>query len=188
MPYCHKHHYIAKGKCASVTKIYSFMLMVTVFILGASIRVCAPCRTRQSLRLLHRCYAHYTPPTIVVLFVHHDTYAFVLCTYHRFASSLFFLLRSFFERSPGILCFDSVFFTIPCIFWHYPRHRKLCCILYNNSLILSSLTANLMCYLLQHHLRPLSSPITQQKHRVSASSRSKLAKNRCYSTLFLSHL
>ena len=150
--------------------------------------VCAPCRTRQSLRLLHRCYAHYTPPTIVVLFVHHDTYAFVLCTYHRFASSLFFLLRSFFERSPGILCFDSVFFTIPCIFWHYPRHRKLCCILYNNSLILSSLTANLMCYLLQHHLRPLSSPITQQKHRVSASSRSKLAKNRCYSTLFLSHL
>ena len=85
MPYCYKRYYIAKVKCASVTKIYSFMLMVTVFILGASIRVCAPFRTRQSLRLLHRCYAHYTPPAIVVLFVHHDTYAFVLCTCHRFA-------------------------------------------------------------------------------------------------------
>jgi len=145
MPYCHKRYYIAKGKYASVTKICSFMLMITVFILGASIRVCAPCRTRQSLLLLHRCYAHYTPPAIVVLFVHHDTYTFVLCTCHRFASSLFFLPRSFFERSPGIPCSYSVFFTMPCIFWHYPRHRKLCCILYNNSSILSSLTVSLMC-------------------------------------------
>ena len=85
MPYCHKRYYIAKGKCASVTKICSFMLMVTVFILGASIRARAPCRTRQSLSLLHRCYVHYTPLAIMVLFVHHDTYAFVLCTYHRFA-------------------------------------------------------------------------------------------------------
>lgn len=72
MPYCHKRYYIAKGKCASVTEICSFMLMVTVFILGASIPVCAPCRTRQSLRLLHRCYAHYTLSAIVVLFVHHE--------------------------------------------------------------------------------------------------------------------
>lgn len=85
MPYCHKRYYIAKGKCASVTEICSFMLMLIVLILGASIRVCTPCRPRQSLRLLHRCYAHYTPPAIVVLFVHHDTYTFMLCTYHRFA-------------------------------------------------------------------------------------------------------
>lgn len=145
MPYCHKRYYIAKGKYASVTKIYSLMLMITVFILGASIRVCAPCRTRQSLRLLHRCYAHYTPSAIVVLFVHHHTSSFMLCLYHRFIQSLCFLRRSYSERSPGILCFYSVFFTMPCIFWHYPRHRKLCCILYNNSSILSSLTANLMC-------------------------------------------
>ena len=124
---------------------YSFMLMVTVFILGASIRVCAPCRTRQSLCLLHRCYAHYTPSAIVVLFVHHDTSSFMLCLYHRFIQSLYFLLRSYFERSPGILCFYSVFFTIPCIFWHHLRRRELCRILYNDISILSSLTANLMC-------------------------------------------
>ena len=130
--YCHKRYYIAKGKCASVTKIYSLMLMITVFILGASIRVCAPCRTRQSLRLLHRCYAHYTPSAIVVLFVHHHTSSFMLCLYHRFIQSLYFLRRSYFERSPGILCFYSVFFTIPCIFWHHPHHNELCCILYNN--------------------------------------------------------
>lgn len=80
MPYCHKRYYIAKGKCASVTEIYSFMLMVTMFILGASIRVRAPYRTRQSLILLHRCYAHYIPLTIVVLFVHHDTTP--LCCVH----------------------------------------------------------------------------------------------------------
>lgn len=80
MPYCHKRYYIAKSKCASVTKIYSLMLMVTVFILGVSICVRAPCCTRQSLILLHRCYAHYIPLTIVVLFVHHDTTP--LCCVH----------------------------------------------------------------------------------------------------------
>lgn len=52
---------------------------------------------------------------------------------------------------------------MPCIFWHDFRHRELCCILYNNSLILSILTVSRMCYLLQHHLHPLSFPITQQK-------------------------
>lgn len=51
-----------------------------MFILGASIRVRAPYRTRQSLILLHRCYAHYIPLTIVVLFVHHDTTP--LCCVH----------------------------------------------------------------------------------------------------------
>lgn len=85
MPYCHKRHYITKGKCASVTEICSFMLMVAVFILGVSIRVRAPCRTKRSLSISHRCYAHYTLLAIVVLFVHHYTYAFVLCTCHRFA-------------------------------------------------------------------------------------------------------
>ena len=173
MPYCHKRYYIAKDKCAFVTKICSFMLMVIVFILGVSIRVRAPCRTKRSLSISHRCCAHYIPLAIMVLFVHHDTYAFVLCTYHRFASSLFFLLRSFFERSPGILCLYSVFFTMPCIFWHYFRRREFCCILYNNSLILSILTVSRMCYLLQHHLHPLSFPITQQKNTECPQARTQ---------------
>lgn len=149
------------------------MLMVIVFILGVSIRVRAPCRTKRSLSISHRCCAHYIPLAIMVLFVHHDTYAFVLCTYHRFASSLFFLLRSFFERSPGILCLYSVFFTMPCIFWHYFRRREFCCILYNNSLILSILTVSRMCYLLQHHLHPLSFPITQQKNTECPQARTQ---------------
>ena len=85
MPYCHKRYYIAKGKCASVTEICSFMLMVTVFILGVSIHVRAPCRTKRSLSISHRCCAHYIPLAIMVLFVHCYIYAFVLCTYHRFA-------------------------------------------------------------------------------------------------------
>lgn len=85
MPYCHKRYYIAKGKCASVTEICSFMLMVTVFILGVGIRVRAPCRTRQSLILPHRCGTHYSLLAIMMLFVHRYAYALVLCIYHRFA-------------------------------------------------------------------------------------------------------
>ena len=176
MPYCHKRYYIAKGKCASVTKICSFTLMVIAFTWHVSSHALAVHHTKHSLSLPHRCCVHYITLVALMLFVHHYANSFMLCLYHRFIHLLYSLLRSYFERSLGILCFYSVFFTMPCIFWHYPRHRKPCCILYNNSLILSSLTANLMCYLLQHHLRPLSSPITQQKHRVSASSRSKLAK------------
>ena len=85
MPYCHKRYYITKGKCPSVTEICSFMLMVNAFILGVSIRVRAPCRTEQPLSLSHRCRTHYISLTIAVLFIHHYTYAFVLCTCHRFA-------------------------------------------------------------------------------------------------------
>ena len=145
MPYCHKRYYIAKGKCAFVTKICSLMLMVTVFILGASIRVCAPCRTRQSLLLLHRCYAHYTSLAIVVLFVHHDTTP--LCCVHVIV--LPNRCASYYAHSSNVRLIFPVhilyFFTMPCIFWHYPRHRGFCCIIYNNISILSSLTANLMC-------------------------------------------
>ena len=85
MPYCHKRHYITKGKCASVTEICSFMLMVNAFILSVSIRVRVSCRTRRSLSLPHRCGTHYSLLVIVMLFVHRYAYAFVLCTYHRFA-------------------------------------------------------------------------------------------------------
>lgn len=164
------------------------MLMVIAFTWHMSSLALTTHRTKHLLILPHRCCVHYSPLVILLSFVHHHASSFMLCWNHRFAQLLYFLRRSYSERSPGILCFYSVFFTISCIFWHYPRHRKLCCILYNNSTILSSLTANLMCYLLQHHLRPLSSPITQQKHIVSASSRSKLAKNRHFSMLFLLHI
>ena len=145
MPYCHKRYYIAKGKYASVTKICSFMLMVVVFTQHVRSLALAAHHTKQSLILAHRCCVHYIFLAALLLFVHHYVYSFMLCLYHRFIQSLCFLRRSYSERSPGILCFYSVFFTMPCIFWHYPRHRKLCCILYNNSSILSSLTANLMC-------------------------------------------
>lgn len=145
MPYCHKRYYIAKGKCVSVTEICSFMLMVTVFILGVSIRVRAPCRTKRSLSISHRCCNRYNVPYFMMLFSHHRATLFLLCVDHHFTQSLCFVRRSYFERSQDILCLYSVFFTMPCIFWHYFHHREFCCILYNNSLILSSLTANLMC-------------------------------------------
>ena len=145
MPYCHKRYYIAKGNCASVTKICSFTLMVIVFTLYVSSHTLAAHRAKLSLSLTHRCRVHYSPLVILLLFVHHHTSSFMLCLCHRFTQLLCFLLRSYFERSPCILCLYSVFFTIPCIFWHHPRRRELCCILYNNSSILSSLTANLMC-------------------------------------------
>lgn len=164
------------------------MLMVIVYTRHVSSLALAAHHTKQSLSLAHRCCVHYVSLVALLLFIHHYTYSFMLCSYHRFAQLLYFLRRSYFERSLGILCFYSVFFTIPCIFWHHHCCRELCCILYNNSLILSSLTANLMCYLLQHHLRSLSSPITQQKYRVSASSRSNRAKNRHFSMLFLLHI
>ena len=145
MLYCHKHYYIAKGKCSSVTKICSFTLMVIAFTWHVSSHALAVHRTKQSLSLEHRCCDHYTTSVALLLFIHHYADSFMLYWDHRFAQLMYFLRRSYFERSPGILCSYSVFFTMPCIFWHYPRHRKLCCILYNNSLILSSLTANLMC-------------------------------------------
>lgn len=93
----------------------------------------------------------------------------MLCWNHRFAQLLYFLRRSYFERSPGILCFYSVFFTMPCIFWHHPRCREPCCILYNNISTLSSLTTSLLCWLLQHYLYPFSctyhSVKTQHAHK-----------------------
>ena len=80
------------------------------------------------------------------------------------------------------------FFTMPCIFWHDFRHRELCCILYNNILVLSSLTVSLMCWLLQHYLYPFSytyhSVKTQRAHKLVF----KIGKNRLYYALFLSHL
>ena len=64
----------------------------------------------------------------------------------------------------------SVFFTIPCIFWHHPRCRELCCILHNNISILSRLTTSLMWWLLQHYLHPFSctyhSVKTQLTHKL----------------------
>ncbi len=162
--------------------------MVTVFILGVSIRVRAPCRTKQSLSLAHRCCAHYILLAALMLFVHHYAYSFLLCSYHRFAQLLYFLRRSYSERSPGILCFCSVFFTMPCIFRHHPRCRELCCILYNNISILSSLTTRLMYWLLQHYVCPFScayhSAKTQRAHKLVL----KIGKNRLYSTLFLLHI
>lgn len=121
------------------------MLMAIAFTWHISSHALAAHRTKHSLSLTHRCCVHYILLAALLLFIHHYVCSFMLCLYHRFARLLYFLRRSYFERSPGILCFYSVFFTIPCIFWHHPRHRKLCCILYNNSSILSSLTVNLMC-------------------------------------------
>ncbi len=188
MPYCHKRYYIAKGKCSSVTKICSFMLMAIVSTQHVSSLALTAHHTKQSLSLAHRCCVHYVSLVALLLFIHHYTYSFMLCSYHRFAQSLYFLRRSYFERSPGILCFYSVFFTMPCIFWHHPRCRELCCILYNNISTLSSLTTSLVCWLLQHYLCPFSytyhSVKTQRAHKPVL----KIGKNRLYSTLFLSHL
>ncbi len=156
MPYCHKRYYIAKGKYASVTKICSFMLMVVVFTQHVRSLALAAHHTKQSLSLPHRCCDNYILLVVLLLFVHHYAYCFMLCLYHRFARLLYFLRRSYFERSLGILCFYSVFFTIPCIFWHHPRRRELCCILHNNILMLSSLTVSLMCWLLQHYVYSFS--------------------------------
>lgn len=163
--------------------------MVIVSTRHVSSRALAAHHTKQSLSLAHRCCAHYSPLVILLLFVHHHTSSFMLCSYHRFAQLLYFLRRSYFERSPGILCFYSVFFTIPCIFWYHPHCRELCCIIHNNISILSSLTTSLMCWLLQHYLHPFSytHPLAK-KHSAPISLCSKLAKNRLYSTLFLSHL
>lgn len=173
MPYCHKRYYIAKGKCASVTEIYSFMLMVTMFILGASIRVRAPYRTRQSLILLHRCYAHYIPLTIVVLFVHHDTTP--LCCVHVIV--LPNRCASYYAHSSNVrpvfpvhilyflqclVYFGSIFVTesfvafSTIIAWSYRAWQQTLCVSYYNIIYVLFL--------------PL---FTQQKHRVSASSRSK---------------
>ena len=125
---------------------------------------------------------------VLLLFIHHHASSLMLCWDHRFAQLLYFLRRSYYERSPGILCFYSVFFTIPCIFWYHPHCRELCCILHNNISILSSLTTSLMCWLLQHYLYPFSrtyhSAKTQRAHKLVL----KIGKNRLYSTLFLSHL
>lgn len=143
---------------------------------------------KQSLILTHRCCVHYIFLAALLLFVHHYVYSFMLYLGHRFAQLLYFLRRSYFERSPCILCFYSVFFTMPCIFWHHLRRRELCCILYNNISTLSSLTTSLMCWLLQHYLCPFSykyhSAKTQRAHKLVL----KIGKNRLYSTLFLSHL
>lgn len=139
-----------------ITKICSFMLMVTVFTQHVRSLALATHHTKQSLSLAHRCCVHYILLVALMLFIHHHTSSFMLCWYHRFAQLLYSLLRSYFERSLGILCFYSVFFTIPCIFWHHPRRRELCCILHNNISILSSLTTILMCWLLQHYLYSFS--------------------------------
>jgi len=93
--------------------------------------------TKHLLILAHRCCVHYIFLAALLLFVHHYVYSFMLYWGHRFAQLLYFLRRSYSERSLGILCFDSVFFTIPCLFWHHPRRRELCCILHNNISILS---------------------------------------------------
>ena len=144
--------------------------------------------TKQSLSLAHRCCVHYILLVALLLFVHHHTSSFMLCLYHRFIHLLYFLRRSYFERSACILCFYSVFFTIPCIFWHHPHRKELCCILHNNIPILSSLTTSLVCWLLQHYVCPFScayhSAKTQSAHKLVL----KIGKNRLYSTLFLSHL
>ena len=144
MPYCHKCHYIAKGKWLFVTKICSFMLMVIVSTRHVSSHALAAHHTKQSLSLPHRCCVLYSPLVVLLLFVHRYAYSFMLCLYHRVIQLLYFLRRSYSERSPGIPCLDSVFFTIPCMFWHHPHRKELCCILYNNTLVLSSLTVRHM--------------------------------------------
>ena len=130
------------------------MLMVIVFTWHVRSFALAAHHVKHSLSLPHRCCVHYTPLVVLLLFVHRYAYSFMLCSYHRFAQLLYSLLRSYFERSQDILCFYSVFFTMPCIFWHCPRRRGFCCILYNNISILSSLTTRLACWLLQHYLYP----------------------------------
>lgn len=116
IPCCHKHYYIAQGKCSSVTKICSFMLMAIAFTWHISSHALAAHHIKQSLILAHRCCVHYIFLAALLLFVHHYVYSFMLCWDHRFAQLLYFLRRSYFERSLDILCFYSVFFTIPCIF------------------------------------------------------------------------
>lgn len=153
------------------------MLMAIVSTQHVSSLALTAHHTKQSLSLAHRCCVHYVSLVALLLFIHHYTYSFMLCSYHRFAQSLYFLRRSYFERSPGILCFSSVFFTIPCIFWHCPRRRGICCILHNNISILSSLTTSLMCWLLQHYLHPFFSHVPfSKKHSAPISLCSKLAK------------
>ncbi len=150
--------------------------MVIVFTWHVRSFALAAHHVKHSLSLPHRCCVHYTPLVALLLFIHHYTYSFMLCSYHRFAQLLYFLRRSYFERSPSILCFFSVFFTIPCIFWHHPRRRELCCILHNNISILSSLTTSLMCWLLQHYLYPFLHVPFSKKHSAPISLCSKLAK------------
>ena len=128
-----------------ITKICSFMLMVIVFTQHVRSLALTAHHTKQSLSLAHRCCNRYNVPYFMMLFSHHRATLFLLCVGHHFTQSLCFVRRSYFERSQDILCLYSVFFTMPCIFWHYFHHREFCCILYNNSSILSSLTANLMC-------------------------------------------
>mgnify|MGYP002888792003 CR=1 FL=1 len=144
--------------------------MVIVFTLHVNSHALTAHHAKHSLSLPHRCCVHYITLVALLLFVHHYANSFMLCSYHRFTQLLYFLRRSYFERSPSILCFSSVFFTIPCIFWHHPRRRELCCILHNNISILSSLTTSLMCWLLQHYLYPFSctyhSVKTQRTHKL----------------------
>ena len=152
------------------------MLMVIVFTWHVRSLALAAHLTKQSLSLEHRCCDHYITLVALLLFIHHYANSFMLCWDHRFAQLLYFLRRSYFERSPGILCLYSVFFTIPCIFWHHPRCRELCCILHNNISILSSLTTSLMCWLLQHYLHPFLHVPFSKKHSAPISLCSKLAK------------
>lgn len=146
------------------------MLMVIVSTRHVSSHALAAHHTKQSLSLPHRCCVHYILLVALLLFVHRYAYSFMLCLYHRVIQLLYFIRRSYFERSPGIPCLDSVFFTIPCMFWHHPHRKELCCILYNNTLVLSSLTVSLMCLLLQHYLYPFSctyhSVKTQRAHKL----------------------
>lgn len=128
-----------------VTKICSFMLMVIVFTQHVRSLALAAHHTKQSLSLAHRCFNRYNVPYFMMLFSHHRATLFLLCVDHHFTQSLCFVRRSYFERSQDILCLYSVFFTMPCIFWLYFHHREFCCIFYNNSSILSSLTASHMC-------------------------------------------
>lgn len=146
------------------------MLMVIVFTLHVNSHALTAHHAKHSLSLPHRCCVHYITLVALLLFVHHYANSFMLCSYHRFIQLLYFLRRSYFERSQSILCFSSVFFTIPCIFWHHLRRRELCCILYNNISILSSLTTRLACWLLQHYLYPFS----YTYHSVKAQSVHKL--------------
>lgn len=72
----------------------------------------------------------------------------------------------------GIILVTESFVAFSTIIaWSYRAWQQTLCVSYYNIIYVLFL--------------PL---FTQQKYRVSASSRSKLAKNRCYSTLFLSHL
>lgn len=70
MPYCHKRYYIAKGKCSSVTKICSFMLMAIVSTQHVSSLALTAHHTKHLLRLPHRCCAHYIFLVALLLFVH----------------------------------------------------------------------------------------------------------------------